>query len=260
MANTSTGAPEQICNHFLGAKKTREEKPTTAGITQLTSDRTMERSSIRRSIHIRTQDLKYRIRYLVTAARCHHYSDNHNPRILQTRRPNAPFITLRLVPNDQYLLRKGEYLTLEALEMRCHSQSQDVVDLSIIAGKATQPKQSDENLIDLDSEIPYPLISFESMSIEPDSYEPIAGTPYFYGALSNNANPPPTSRDQSSFCPLSDEIILAMLHPMGSAIGTSCCPYPPQLSLSYSDYYPSVVSRQSLESAANIMERPAHSQ
>lgn len=69
------------------------------------------------SIQNKAKDIKYKVRYYVAATKCYYYSDSHNPRILQTKTPSVPFVTLRLIPNDPFLLRRGEHLTLEQTEV-----------------------------------------------------------------------------------------------------------------------------------------------
>lgn len=249
---TKPNTPEQICNQIWVQKKTPPFEKTAQHIIFLFQfDHIMERSSIRQSIHVRAHELKYRIRFYVASARCYHYSDSHNPRILQTRRPNGPFVTLRLVPNDQYLLRQGEYLTLEIQDPAPDPSSRLIKDV------VQQPPPSNENLIDLESELPYPRRYFpqefpnDSSKISSKSfYNPIGENINYLSNLEFNSTAltTPISQDQIDFNPLSDETVYSKLPLIGSTIRSNStnCPYPPQLAYSYSqtnpnsNYYPSI--------------------
>lgn len=64
-------------------------------------------------VHQKLHGIRYRLDHFVINQTQRYYSDNHNPRIIQTKLQDQTLLSLRTCPHDQYLTKKDEYLTLE---------------------------------------------------------------------------------------------------------------------------------------------------
>ncbi|KAK6203581.1 uncharacterized protein RJT21DRAFT_139313 [Scheffersomyces amazonensis] len=58
-------------------------------------------------------ELRYKVDYYFVDYRQRYYSTNRNPRLIQTKLQNQQLISLRTFPKDKYLLKPGQFLSLE---------------------------------------------------------------------------------------------------------------------------------------------------
>jgi hypothetical protein len=58
-------------------------------------------------------DIRYRFDHFVINQTQRYYSDNYNPRIIQTKLQDQTLLSLRTCPHDKYLVKRDEYLTLQ---------------------------------------------------------------------------------------------------------------------------------------------------
>lgn len=59
------------------------------------------------------RDLHSNIDYLGIKYRQKYYSNDENPRLIQTRLKNQPLLSLRTLPHDKYLIKPGEFLSID---------------------------------------------------------------------------------------------------------------------------------------------------
>ncbi|KAF3988716.1 hypothetical protein FT663_03219 [Candidozyma haemuli var. vulneris] len=57
--------------------------------------------------------LRYKVNYFIVDTRSKWYSTSRNPRLVQSKFQGQTMITLRVHPHDKYLIKPGEFLSLE---------------------------------------------------------------------------------------------------------------------------------------------------
>lgn len=77
------------------------------------------------SIHRIYRDVQYNLDYYNVKYRQKLYSNDRNPRLIQTRLQNKTLLSLRTCPHDKYLIKPGEFLTIEPLDLQ-QVQEQDL--------------------------------------------------------------------------------------------------------------------------------------
>lgn len=70
------------------------------------------------SIHRIYRDVQYNLDYYNVKYRQRLYSNDRNPRLIQTRLQNKTLLSLRTCPHDKYLIKPGEFLTIEPMDMQ----------------------------------------------------------------------------------------------------------------------------------------------
>lgn len=78
------------------------------------------------SIHDKLKEFRYKLEYALASYKQRYYSNDTNPRVIQTKLKNLTLISLRTCPNDKYIIKQGEFL---ALEKKVNSESHDTSNL-----------------------------------------------------------------------------------------------------------------------------------
>lgn len=76
--------------------------------------------------HRKYTGLRYKVDYLVIDYKQRYYSNHRDPRIVQGKLGESPFISLRTFPHDKYLARIGEFLTLTRRGKEVEAQKDEV--------------------------------------------------------------------------------------------------------------------------------------
>lgn len=90
---------------------------------------------------------RYKVDYHLIELRRKYYSNSRNPRVIHSKLKTGILTTLRTCPNDKYLAKPGEYLSIEGEESDPQSDPQsepidDLVDLYL--------EEPEEPLVDLE--------------------------------------------------------------------------------------------------------------
>lgn len=64
------------------------------------------------SIQYTFHDLRYKVEYYKTRYKQRYYSNDRNPRVIQTKLKNQRLLSLRTQPHDKYFIKPGEFLAL----------------------------------------------------------------------------------------------------------------------------------------------------
>ncbi|CCE86332.1 Piso0_004815 [Millerozyma farinosa CBS 7064] len=78
------------------------------------------------SIHDKFKEFRYKLEYAFASYKQRYYSNDTNPRVIQTKLKNSTLISLRTCPNDKYIIKQGEFL---ALEKKTKNESHDTSNL-----------------------------------------------------------------------------------------------------------------------------------
>lgn len=86
---------------------------------------------------------RYKVDYHLIELRRKYYSNSRNPRVIHSKLKRGILTTLRTCPNDKYLAKPGEYLSIEGAEPEPQSEPfDDLVDLYL--------EEPEEPLVDLE--------------------------------------------------------------------------------------------------------------
>lgn len=64
------------------------------------------------SLQFKIHDFRYKVDYLKTRYKQRYYSNDKNPRVIQTKLKNQRLLSLRTQPHDKYFIKPGEFLAL----------------------------------------------------------------------------------------------------------------------------------------------------
>lgn len=64
------------------------------------------------SLQYTFHDLRYKVEYYRTRYKQRYYSNDRNPRVIQTKLKNQRLLSLRTQPHDKYFIKPGEFLAL----------------------------------------------------------------------------------------------------------------------------------------------------
>ncbi|CUM50502.1 unnamed protein product [Debaryomyces tyrocola] len=64
------------------------------------------------SLQYTFHDLRYKVEYYKTRYKQRYYSNDRNPRVIQTKLKNQRLLSLRTQPHDKYFIKPGEFLAL----------------------------------------------------------------------------------------------------------------------------------------------------
>lgn len=64
------------------------------------------------SLQYKIHDFRYKVEYYKTRYKQRYYSNDRNPRVIQTKLKNQLLLSLRTQPHDKYFLKPGEFLAL----------------------------------------------------------------------------------------------------------------------------------------------------